>query len=113
MDFDLPEKLCFYEGKSKEGIKRMVDKASKKFALTKFNNMKSSHSKLQKVHYDVIQLQNYLKLKEHTVDESKMLLLWRLRMTKFAAKIMETRIQCVHFAQNTRIIKRKHLNVRK
>ena len=47
--------------------------------------MKSSHSKLQNVHYDVIQLQKYLKLKELTVDESKMLLLWRLRMTKFAA----------------------------
>ena len=85
LDFDLPEKLCSFEGKSKEGIKRMVDKASTKFALTKFNNMKSSHSKLQNVHYDVIQLQKYLKLKELTVDESKMLLLWRLRMTKFAA----------------------------
>ena len=82
-DFELPSHLEYFEGKSKAAFKRIMDKKCKQFALDKFNELKSLHSKMKNLHYDDLKLQKYLKLKELTVEESKHLLLWRLRMTNF------------------------------
>ena len=81
--FELPSQLEYFEGKSKAAFKRIMDEKCKQFALDKFNESKSLHSKMKNLHYDDLNLQKYLKLKELNVEESKHLMLWRLRMTKF------------------------------
>ena len=80
---DLSSQLEYFAGKSKAALKRIMDQKCKQFALDKFNELKSLHSKMKNLHYDDLNLQKYLKLKELNVEESKHLMLWRLRMTKF------------------------------
>ena len=43
-----------------------------------------SHSKMENLFYYEMKLQDYLKLSELSVDESKLIILWRLRMAQFA-----------------------------
>ena len=49
---------------------------------------------MENLEYSELKLQSYLELKELTVEDSKMLLLWRLRMAKFGANYGETTKQC-------------------
>ena len=42
----------------------------------------------------ILKLQDYLKLKDLTVEESKMLMFWRLRMAKFGANYGEPKKLC-------------------
>ena len=88
-DFNLPEQFDFYKGKSQEAFKVLIDKKCKEFAFDKFCNLKVSHSKLDNLNYYELKLQTYLRLSELSVEESKALLLWRLRMAQFARNFGE------------------------
>ena len=63
----------------------MIKIKCKEFAFQKFSNMKNSHSKMKNLVYSELRLQSYLTLEDLTVDESKLLLKWRLRMARFGA----------------------------
>ena len=84
IDFNLPNQLDYFKGKSKDTFKAAINKKAKEYALDKFNDIKMSHSKMENLFYYEMKLQEYLKLSELSVDESKVIILWRLRMAKFA-----------------------------
>ena len=88
-DFDIPDNLEYFEGKSQDAFKKMVTRKTKDYALEKFKNMKMPHSKMDNLHYTELKLQSFLELKELSVEESKTILLWRLRMAKFGANYGE------------------------
>ena len=83
-DFNLPNQLDYFEGKSKDSFKAAINRKTKDYVLDKFNDIKMSHSKMENLFYYEMKLQEYLKLSELSVDESKLIILWRLRMAKFA-----------------------------
>ena len=83
-DFNLPNQLDYFEGKSKDSFKAAFNRKTKDYVLDKFNDIKMSHSKMENLFYYEMKLQEYLKLAELSVDESKLIILWRLRMAKFA-----------------------------
>jgi hypothetical protein len=83
-DFNLPNQLDYFEGKSKDSFKAAINTKTKENVFDKFNDIKMSHSKMEKLFYYEMKLQEYLKLSELSVDESKLIILWRLGMAKFA-----------------------------
>ena len=56
--------------------------------------MKKKHSKLDNLEYQEIKLQSYLELNNMNVEDSKILLRWRLRMTKFGANYGDSKKKC-------------------
>ena len=84
-DFNFPDSLEFFENKSKDSFKRQVKQKCKEYAANKFNLKKNTHSKMANLHYSELKLQGYLELEEISVENSKILLSWRLRMARFGA----------------------------
>ena len=72
----------------------MVNKKIKEYALKKVLTMKSPHCKMYNVIYNDLKLQNYLKCDELTVEESKIILTWRLRMARFGKNYGESLKLC-------------------
>ena len=89
LDLDLPINLDYFEGRPQEAFKTMVNKKTKEYALDKFITMKIPHSKLDNLFYHELKIQAFLELKNLTVEDSKIVLQWRLRMAKFGANYGE------------------------
>ena len=88
-DFDIPLNLAYFEGKSQDAIKRIINRKRKEYALDKFLKMKAPHSKMDNLYYLELKLQSFLHLEEISVEESKMILMWRLRMANFGTNYGE------------------------
>ena len=93
-DFGIPGTLEYLEGLSENALKSLVKKQSIEFALEKFLNMKSSHSKLDKITYNELKIQNYLKSSEIPTEESKVLMKWRLHMANFGGNYGQSEKKC-------------------
>ena len=93
-DFGLPEFFENFEGKSKESVKKLVNKKSMEYALEKFLKIKIKHSKMDNLSYYELKMQDYLKLDQFTVEENKLILLWRLRMARFGSNYGDPFKQC-------------------
>ena len=93
-DFGIREDLKSMEEKSKNAFKRMVHLKCKEYAMEKFRTLKMSHSKMKNLFYSELELKQYLKLKNVNVEESKILLSWRLRMAKFGANYGQSQKLC-------------------
>ena len=85
MDLNFPDSLEFFEQQSKDSFKRKVKQKCKEFAAEKFNLKKNTHSKMANLNYSELKIQGYMQSKEITVENSKILLSWRLRMARFGA----------------------------
>ena len=64
-------------------FKKQVKIKSKEFALEQLLILKSEHSKMEKLEYTEIKLQNYLSNESITVQEAKNLFKFRTRVAKF------------------------------
>ena len=93
-DFGIVEDLKSMEDKSKDAFKRMVNIKCKEYALEKFRKLKMSHSKLNNLCYTELELRKYLTLNKVNVEESKIILSWRLRMANFAANYGQSQKLC-------------------
>ena len=93
-DFNIPTSLSYFEGKSQNMMKTLVNKKRREYGLKKFLTMKSPHSKMDNLIYNDLKLQNYLKCDELTVEESKIILTWRLRMARFGKNYGEILKPC-------------------
>ena len=75
-------------------MKNMVNKKRRKYALKTFLIMKSPHSKMNNLIHHDLKLQNYLKCDKLTVEESKIIPTWRLRMARFGKNYGENLKPC-------------------
>lgn len=64
------------------------------YALEKFLKIKIKHSKMDNLSYYELKMQDYLKLDQFTVEENKLILLWRLRMARFGSNYGDPFKQC-------------------
>ena len=93
-DFNIPGTLEYLEEISTNSLKNLIRKQCKEYALEKFLNMKKKHSKLDNLEYQEPKIQSYLELNNMNVEDSKILLRWRLRMTKFGANYGDSKKKC-------------------
>ena len=87
IDFNLPNQLDYFKGKSKDTFKAAINKKAKEYALDKFNDIKMSHSKMENLFYYEMKLQEYLKLSELSVDESKVIIFVEIKNGKVCKKL--------------------------
>ena len=85
VDLNFPDSLEFFEQQSKDSFNKKVKQKCKEFAAEKFNLKKNTHSKMANLYYSELKIQGYLQSEEITVENSKILLSWRLRMARFGA----------------------------
>ena len=88
-DFDIPDNLEYFEGKSQDVMKRIINRKRAEYALDKFLKMKITHSKMDNLHYFELKMQSCLQLEDLSVDDSQVILKWRLRMAKFGTNYGE------------------------
>lgn len=93
-DLNIPGTLEYLKEISTVSFKDLVRKKCKDYALEKFLKLKTKHSKLDNLEYKEIRLQNYLELKDIDVEDSKILIGWRLRMTKLIANYGDSERKC-------------------
>ena len=67
---------------------------SKEYALEYLLKLKSKHSKMENLEYLELNLQNYLKTKDITVQEAKNLYKFRTRVAKFGENMKSNSIAC-------------------
>ena len=82
-DFGIPEDLDFIKSKSKDSFKKLVKIKAADYALHELNHMKASHSKMDNVFYTKLQMQGYLKAKDITPEDAKMVFSYRTRMADY------------------------------
>ena len=87
--FDIPANLEYFEGKSQDVMKRIINRKRAEYALDKFLKMKITHSKMDNLHYFELKMQSFLRLEDLSVDDSQVILKWRLRMAKFGTNYGE------------------------
>ena len=94
IDLDIPESLEYLEEMSINKFKTMVKKKTKQYALDKFEKLKAKHSKLDNIEYANLKLQEYLESSELSVEDCKVVMLWRLHMAKFRANYGDSKKKC-------------------
>ena len=70
-------------GKSKLGVKTMVKTKAKEFALLELLHKKQKHSKLDRLQYNLLKLQDYYKLPGVNISELRDAFKFRVRMAEF------------------------------
>ena len=70
-------------------MKRIINRKRAEYALDKFLKMKITHSKMDNLHYFELKMQSFLRLEDLSVDDSQVILKWRLRMAKFGSNYGE------------------------
>ena len=64
---------------------------AKTFAFKKFLLKKKSHSKIRNIHYQDLEMQDYLQRKDLSIEDKKMLFRWRVRMERFGENFRGSR----------------------
>ena len=82
-DFNIPCAFEFIRSKSKEAFKRLVKTRAKEYALNKLLGKQASHSKMEKLRYSELKIQNYFLDEKLKPKEMKTLFRFRTRMEKF------------------------------
>ena len=80
----LSENLNWIKEKSKWGFKNLVKKQVSELALLELLNLKETHSKMANLEYTSLEMQAYLKNKNISVEQAKMLFKFRTRMATFS-----------------------------
>ena len=92
-DFNIPCDFEYIENMSQEAFKRKVKVKAKDLALTNLKKLQENHSKMEKLHYNELKLQTYLKEEQFTIYQKKMLFRCRVRMEKFGENYRAGRSQ--------------------
>ena len=92
--FYIPEYFEHLEEISEYSFSNLLRKKTRKNALEKFLRIKSTHSKLDNLEYSELKLQGFLESTDLSVEESKMVVKWRLRMAKFGANFGDEKKLC-------------------
>jgi hypothetical protein len=82
-NFGISESFQFMRSKSEMSFKRMLKIKTKEFALNHLLILKSEHSKMDKLCYIDLKMQNYLKSSEIPVNEAQNLFKYRARVAQF------------------------------
>ena len=93
-EFCIPESFEHLEEISEYSFSNLLRKKTRKNALEKFLRIKSTHSKLDNLEYSELKLQGFLESKDLNVEESKIVVKWRLRMAKFGANFGDEKKLC-------------------
>ena len=80
----LNDDLNWIKGKSKLAFKTLVKKQVSEVALMELLNLKETHSKMINLEYTSLEMQDYLKNKNITVEQAKILFKFRTRMANFS-----------------------------
>ena len=80
-DFGIPLDLEFIKSKSVFSFKRLVKVKAHEYELGERNSMKGS--KMEKTFHPKLEMQNYLKLKDLTVEDGKRIFAYRTRMANY------------------------------
>ena len=81
-DFDIPFDLEFIKSKSEYSFKKLVKVKSQEYELYKCNSMKGS--KMESTFHARLEMQSYLKLKDISPEDAKLVFAYRTRMAKFS-----------------------------
>ena len=82
-DFGIPSDLNYVQSKSKNSFKKLVKKQARRFAFMKFKDEQKDHSKMSKLEYKELKIQDYLLCQDITVSQAKVLLKFRTRMANY------------------------------
>ena len=80
-DFGIPVDLEFIKSKSVYSFKMLMKVKAHAFELSEINSMKGS--KMEKTFHSKLEMQNYLKLKDLTVEDGKRIFAHRTRMANY------------------------------
>ena len=83
VDFEIPVDLEFIKSKTKLSMSNLVKTKSKHYAWKKFMESKLEHSKMDKLWYSSLGMQDYLKSNEFTTTEIRTIFSFRTRMADF------------------------------
>ena len=59
-DFEIDSSFENIHGKTKEAFKKLVKEKAKDYALNILKNIQENHSKTKQIHYDKLQMQQYI-----------------------------------------------------
>ena len=82
-DFKLETDFSYFQGKSISSFKTIIKSRAREFALNKFQRMQENHSKMRKLNYTDLHLQDYLTCKYISIETKKTLFRWRISMESF------------------------------
>ena len=94
-DLDLPCSFEYMKSKSKKAFKKTVKRKATEYALKVLLKKKSSHSKMEKLNYKELKLQEYLKDGNLSQAEMKTTFRYRTRMENFGENYRGGRSQVV------------------
>ena len=80
-DFGIPFDLEYIKSKSEYTFKKLVKVRAHEYELNKCNSMKGS--KMERTFHAKLEMQSYLKLKDITPEDAKLIFAYRTRMAKF------------------------------
>ena len=101
-DFGIPVDLEYVKSISKESFKRLVKVKSLEFALSELNLVKEKHSKMQNLFYPRLEMQRYLKLKNMTPEDARLMFAHRVRMADYSENFWGgLGPSCAHYATHT------------
>ena len=82
-DLEIPCSFSHIQNFTKDAFKKDVKKKANNFALKELLKKKSVHSKMKKLNYNNLEIQNYFLEPSLKVDEIKTVFRYRTRMEKF------------------------------
>ena len=81
-DFCLPLDLDYIKSKSEYSFKKLIKVKAQEYELSKFNSMKGS--KMESTFHGKLDMQNYLKLKNISPEDAKLVFAYRTRMANYS-----------------------------
>ena len=82
-DFNLSSDLYFYENISTKKFKDLIKKQSKIYSFNKYIEQKKMHSKMNKLSYEKLEIQQYLLQDDISIEDKKNVFRWRTHMARF------------------------------
>ena len=90
-DFGISNDLSFIRSKSIGWFKKLEKSRAQEYELNRLNKVKSSHSKMDNLSYNKLELQEYLKLKNCNSTQAKIMFWYRCRMANYGENFRRPR----------------------
>ena len=92
-DFEIPVSFEYIQSKSKDAFKKIVQVKAKELALARLLTKQSKHTKLDKLNYKELKMQDYLLSEELKPNQKKLLFKYRTRMAEYGENYRAGRTQ--------------------
>ena len=83
IEFGIREVIAWMKTKSKESFRSIVRKKAKELAVNTLKQVKESHTKMDNLDYNDLEMQQYLKDERIKVNQARALFRFRTRMARF------------------------------